>query len=155
MSFYIVLRPPPPFSPRAVLLHFKRFIVTQEVKTRIHARPDDPPEMEMVLRKNKARIPAPDSLALAEYAPKTPDGGRAAVPTGRYGLRGLVHHVGSTASSGHYTACARRPRAGSGAGPVEEDWIFFDDRSGFRRDLSYVDNERNQRNMYMALYELR
>ena len=149
---------PPPRSPKAVLLHFKRFIVTQEVKTRIHARPDDPPEMEMVLRKNKARIPTLESLDLAEYAaggPSLPD--RAAVPTGSYGLRGLVHHVGSTASSGHYTACARRPRAGSGAGHggVEEDWIFFDDRNGSRRDMSYVDSERNQRNMYMALYELK
>ena len=138
---------PTPFSPRAVLLHFKRYIATQEVKTRIDARPGDPPEMETVLRKNKARIPVADSLALAEYAPKTP--GQAAVPTGRYSLRGLIHHKGSSPTSGHYTACARRPRAGS-----EEDWIFFDDRNGFRRDLSYVDNETNQSNVYMALYEL-
>ena len=87
--------------------------------------------MEMVLRKNKARIPAPDSITLARYAMKTPEG-PAAVPTGRYGLRGLVHHVGSTAESGHYTACSRRPRVGSGVGPFEEDWIFFNDRNGFR-----------------------
>ena len=36
-----------------------------------------------------------------------------------------------------------------------EQWVFFDDRVGVKKDLEYVtSNERNQRNCYMALYEL-
>ena len=53
-------------SPKALLLHFKRFIVTQEVKgsTRVRGYSDGKeneaappqPRMEMVLRKNKVRL---------------------------------------------------------------------------------------------------
>jgi len=45
--------------PKALLLHFKRFIVSQEVKSGGDAgkenKKDDTPRMEMVLRKNKVR----------------------------------------------------------------------------------------------------
>jgi hypothetical protein len=46
-------------SPKALLLHFKRFIVTQEVKAASKTADDkedsssQPPVMEMVLKKNK------------------------------------------------------------------------------------------------------
>ena len=75
------------------------------------------------------------------------------------------------ASSGHYTTCAKRtppreePQDGDGgdsksdkdavtAPDEEEQWMFFDDRVGMKKDVAYVtDSERNQRNCYMALYE--
>ena len=42
-----------------------------------------------------------------------------------------------------------------GAQDNEEQWVYFDDRVGVHKDLDYVTlNERNQRNCYMALYEL-
>jgi len=68
-----------------------------------------------------------------------------------YRLRGVVHHVGSTAYSGHYTTCAKS----SIRGENEEQWVFFDDRVGAKKSMNYVTGyERNQRNCYMALYEL-
>lgn len=45
-------------SPKALLLHFKRFIVTQEVRAPAktsEGKDDAPPVMEMVLKKNKVR----------------------------------------------------------------------------------------------------
>ena len=75
---------------------------------------------------------------------------------------------------GHYTTCAKRappPEALQGSGErqksdnaateheapsdEEEQWMFFDDRVGMKKDMGYVvDSERNQRNCYMALYAL-
>jgi len=162
--------------PKALLLHFKRFIVTQEPKinTSVGEKSDGkegeaapPPRMEMVLRKNKVKIPLEELLSINPYVGEEGEG-----PPGEYHLRGVVHHVGSTASSGHYTTCARRPlprdrsggdEKGSGGdatanAPRDEgdQWAFFDDRVGAKKDVDYVVGcERNQRNCYMALYELK
>lgn len=81
---------------------------------------------------------------------------------GEYHLCAVVHHIGNTAFSGHYTACAKRTL------PQEQDpfiaecnanlsdgdqWVLFDDQVGLRKDVDYVTrNEGNQRNCYMALY---
>lgn len=62
--------------------------------------------------------------------------------------------MGNTAFSGHYTSCGMRANEGD-AQDNGEQWVFFDDRVGVKKDLEYVtSNERNQRNCYMALYEL-
>ena len=88
-------------------------------------------------------------------------------PSGKYHLRGVVHHIGFTAFSGHYTACAKRTLKAEGEGGKsdtttgapddnEEQWVFFDDRVGTKKSMEYVTGyERNQRNCYMALYELK
>eukprot|EP00571_Detonula_confervacea_P004325 CAMPEP_0172320450 /NCGR_PEP_ID=MMETSP1058-20130122/40638_1 /TAXON_ID=83371 /ORGANISM="Detonula confervacea, Strain CCMP 353" /LENGTH=1122 /DNA_ID=CAMNT_0013035725 /DNA_START=84 /DNA_END=3449 /DNA_ORIENTATION=- len=98
--------------PKALLLHFKRFIVTQEMKGSPIARDNSkgkenqagpPPRMEMVLRKNKAKIPLDESLSINSFVGKNKES-----PSGKYHLRGVVHHVGNTAFSGHYTTCAKR-----------------------------------------------
>lgn len=91
-------------------------------------------------------------------------------------MRGVVHHIGSTAFSGHYTTCAKKKvppndeqEATKGATTEsnaatdnnspqdnEEQWVFFDDRVGVKKDMDYVTGvEKNQRNCYMALYELK
>jgi hypothetical protein len=37
----------------------------------------------------------------------------------------------------------------------EEQWVFFDDQVGVKKGMDYVaGSENNQRNCYMALYEL-
>eukprot|EP00985_Skeletonema_marinoi_P007314 scaffold3206_cov119-Skeletonema_marinoi.AAC.1 len=122
--------------PKAILLHFKRFIVTQRDNG------------EMVLRKNKAKIPLKDSLSISFFFSAEEEN-----PNGLYHLCGVVHHVGNTAFSGHYTTCAKRNLEEES---VEEQWVFFDDTVGRRRTINYVTgNETNQKNCYMALYELK
>lgn len=150
--------------PKALLLHFKRFIVTQEVKAdkssgqnsdQNENKPAVPPRMEMVLRKNEAKIPLKESLSIYPFVGKKVEES----PPSIYHLRGVVHHVGSTAFSGHYTTCGKRSICEksdtSGPRENEEQWMFFDDRVGTKTSLNYVtDYERNQRSCYMALYEL-
>ena len=102
-------------------------------------------------------------------------------PSGKYNLRSVVHHIGRTAFSGHYTACAKRTlkkqqqqgeadaNAATNAAKTTnqnnndsaqkdngEQWVFFDDRVGTKKSMDYVTgSETNQRNCYMALYELK
>lgn len=72
----------------------------------------------------------------------------------KYHLRGVVHHVGNAAFSGHYSSCSIRSNT-TDAQDNEEQWVFFDDRKGIEKDFDYVAKfEKNQRNCYMALYEL-
>ncbi len=118
--------------PKAILLHFKRYIVTQRDNG------------EMVFRKNKAKIPLKDSLSISSFFSSEEEK--------HYHLCGVVHHVGNTAFSGHYTTCAKRKLEEES---VEEQWVFFNDTVGQRRTINYVTgNETNQENCYMALYEL-
>ena len=156
--------------PKALLLHFKRFIVTQEMKSSPIARPNSqgkenqaappPPRMEMVLHKNKAKIGIEESLSINSFIDEKKE-----CPAGKYFLRGVVHHVGSTAFSGHYTTCAKRnlKECNGKADYIsnsntanKEQWVFFDDQVGTKKSTDYVTGcERNQRNCYMALYELK
>lgn len=156
--------------PKALLLHFKRFIVTQEMKSSPIARPNSqgkenqaappPPRMEMVLHKNKAKIPIGESLSINSFID-----GKKECPAGKYYLRGVVHHVGNTAFSGHYTTCAKRnlkecdgkaDYISNSNTANKEQWVFFDDQVCTKKSTDYVTGcEKNQRNCYMALYELK
>ena len=51
----------------------------------------------------KAKIPLKKSLSIDAFVGNDEGG-----PPGDYHLRGVVHHIGGTASSGHYTTCAKR-----------------------------------------------
>eukprot|EP00984_Skeletonema_dohrnii_P016774 scaffold7511_cov72-Skeletonema_dohrnii-CCMP3373.AAC.1 len=124
--------------PKAILLHFKRFIVTQRDNG------------EMVLRKNKAKILLKDSLSSFFSSEEE---------RRLYHLCGVVHHVGDTASSGHYTTCAKRnlnEESAEASPNVEEQWVLHDDAVGKRQTINYVIGDKgNQENCYMALYELK
>ncbi len=108
----------------------------------------------MVLRKNKAKIPLKDSLSISSFF--SPEEER---PNGLYHLCGVVHHVGNTAFSGHYTTCAKRrlvEESAESSPNVEEQWVLFDDAEGERRTIDYVIGDKgNKENCYMALYELK
>ena len=58
----------------------------------------------------------------------------------------MVHHIGSTADSGHYTADSLRTKkkeeAGDNGDPQEEqEWISFDDRSTSVVKTPILENE--------------
>jgi len=108
---------------------------------------------------HRAKIPLEESLSINSFVSKDKDR-----PSGKYHLRGVVHHIGGTAFSGHYTACAKRTlkkdddEKSDANDPQDngEQWVFFDDRAGTKKDMEYViGSERNQRNCYMAVYEMR
>ena len=104
----------------------------------------------------QAKIPLRDSLTFYPIVGAKVGESSPAV----YHLRGVVHHVGSTAVSGHYTSCAKRTIGGkklntSCTQDNEEQWVFFDDQVGTKQSMKDVTGcERNQRSCYMALYEL-
>jgi uncharacterized UBP type Zn finger protein len=94
--------------------------------------------------KSKAKLNLEDSLSIPIFNTEA-----------KYNLRGVVHHVGNTAFSGHYTSCGLRTTNTPDAQDNEEQWVYFDDRVGVKKDFDYVAlSEKNQRNCYMALYEL-
>ena len=95
----------------------------------------------------QVKIPLEESLSINPFVSKDEK-----TPPGKYHLRGVVHHVGNSALSGHYTACGKRTlKKGENS---EEQWVFFDDPVGTKKDLGWVTStERNQRNCYMAVYE--
>ena len=102
----------------------------------------------------QAKIPLKESLSIYPFVGKNVEES----PPSLYHLRGVVHHVGSTAFSGHYTTCGKRRCEKSNTSlprENEEQWMFFDDRVGTKKSVNYVtEYERNQRSCYMALYEL-
>ena len=110
----------------------------------------------MYLRPIQAKIPLRESLSIYPFVGEQVGGGSPSI----YHLRGVVHHVGSTAFSGHYTTCAKRTIGGekldtSCTQENKEQWVFFDDRVGTKKSMNYVTGyERNQRSCYMALYKL-
>ena len=178
-------------SPKALLLHFKRFIATQNQNAGPVVQNDDgtsgSPIKEMDLRKNEvvnlcghrmlpiicfasysalsflyfcqqAKILLEETLSISPYYSRNNQD-----LLRNYHLRGVVHHIGNSPFSGHYTSCAKRivkdtqgdSSDSTDAQDNEEQWVLFDDGLGTRRPASYVfENERNQRNCYLALYEL-
>jgi len=70
----------------------------------------------------------------------------------KHKLRGVVCHIGGTASSGHYTANCERI---SGSNDKTIDWASFDDGVNILTSVPNVlESERHQRTVYMLLYAL-
>jgi len=131
--------------PKALLLHFKRFIV------------DISPDYSAVsYRKNQSIVAFDDQLEIQEDS-----GGilteflahdclppKCSSPSPSYALRSIVNHIGSSASCGHYTADANR-RYSSGV----RHWTRFND--SYVSTISQFEAiDTSQRTAYMVLYEL-
>ena len=89
-----------------------------------------------------------------------------------YNLRGVVCHIGGTASSGHYTANCERMKKNkiktkesseeSSPGPTNseirktnKEWVAFDDGTSERITIPDVlESQRSRRTAYMLLYAL-
>lgn len=106
--------------PNVLLLHLKRFIFS-----------------ESTFRKNKKRVVLPPKLQINSFCSTSENN-----PS--FQLGGVVHHIGSSSSSGHYTTDAVR----------SEQWATFDDHNTKFTSLSQVlTDERKQQNSYLILYQ--
>ena len=132
--------------PKAVWLHLKRFVVQQP-------DPNDP--TNLVVSKNKQPVQLSSTLSLEPFlaaaaaaAPK--DGDTDAMDTSNtppssksYNIQSIVHHIGSTANSGHYTASGKRGT----------QWVSFDDSLTEETTFQTVSGSvANQKTAYMLLY---
>lgn len=139
--------------PKALLLHFKRFIV------------DVSPEYDITYRKNQSVVNFPDRLktgvhdVLTEFLaedvsiPKQPQ--QIMVEEDdlenrprEYRIASIVNHIGSSASCGHYTADACRTYG------VEKKWTRFNDSNVTAITSSEVMSETTSKTAYMVMYEL-
>jgi ubiquitin C-terminal hydrolase len=125
------------YRPKALLLHLKRFIVNDATRS---------------FQKNKARIIYDKSLSLDKFCSLKSKNNN----SGHYNLRGVVRHIGGTASSGHYTAnCERWKKKESEGEENNEEWVSFDDGMAYPTSTrSVLESERNQRTAYMMMYAM-
>ena len=128
--------------PKAILLHFKRFIPTRNENG------------EFVLNKNRVKLPLKDTLSVSPSHFSLDNNNDDEEL--HYQLRAVVNHHGKKAQNGHYSACCRRPVNN------QEHWVFFDDKVGNIRSRTYntstygtcPDEVNNHKDCYLALYEL-
>lgn len=129
--------------PKCLLLHFKRFIVDYSSGY-----------MNISYRKNRSQVAFDDKLLLQEDAVLnefldcdcTPDASERLSMS--YNLRGVINHIGASASCGHYTADCNRPNLDG-----EYEWYRFNDEIVQNIEPS-VAMERSQSTAYLVLYEL-
>ena len=124
---------------KILALHFERFTIAN--------------------KKNKVKIPLAKSLSLSSLGFVSDAAEKE--HNGRYHLCGVIHHLGGTVRRGHYTAYAKRKLRDdddSAAENVEDQWVLFNDNECEKTTLDYATGnakESNQRNCYMAFYELK
>ena len=131
--------------PKAILLHLKRFMVVEKPVA-------GSKETELVFNKNKVPVELTANLDVGKLLTNNEDkelskGGSTSLDS--YRLKSIVHHIGNTANSGHYTTDALRTDPEDG----QEKWVSFDDgvavERSFERD---VQTTKNQKTAYMLLY---
>lgn len=172
------------FSPKALLLHLKRFVYEEKPVDEKENQPDNAPQaMEITFRKNKVRVSSSCEIMFCSNTPphrsyytviivqfqspvvlsesvsldKFMKGNAGGVcPDNKYSIKSLVYHIGARASSGHYTADATRERpADSGEDSGKEEWVSFDDSIAATKSHDDVlESIRSKRTAYMILYEL-
>ena len=164
------------------MLHLKRFIVEEKIisspegNSDENCHPNSPqakaPSYELVFKKNKAPVAIPAKLSLDAFRADSNDKQEqtttsASSSSVEYSLRSVVHHIGSRASSGHYTAdairlCEKDQEPGDATTAdigtekeMEEKWVMFDDGNSSVTTLERVTKNINrQRNAYMLLYTM-
>eukprot|EP00548_Thalassiothrix_antarctica_P019651 CAMPEP_0194195056 /NCGR_PEP_ID=MMETSP0154-20130528/75919_1 /TAXON_ID=1049557 /ORGANISM="Thalassiothrix antarctica, Strain L6-D1" /LENGTH=1062 /DNA_ID=CAMNT_0038919543 /DNA_START=418 /DNA_END=3603 /DNA_ORIENTATION=- len=125
--------------PKALILQLKRFVV-RERKT--ETGPGQPPSIEMIISKNKDPVLVPPKINLARFDNSVQKQQQKNI---QYKLAGIVHHHGSTPSSGHYTADVIR----------KNEWISFDDwRTSSIQLGQLLEDPADQRTSYLLLYTM-
>jgi len=147
--------------PKALLLHLKRFVLVERQSS------GKENEMEITFQKNRSPVELTEELSLDDFM-KTP-AATTAKPS-QYALKAIVHHIGNTANSGHYTADALRfdhpptqNREGQDGDLSHKDmsraeqpqWVSYDDGVTKETTLAEVRGRvANQRTAYMLLYSI-
>ncbi|CAJ1959080.1 unnamed protein product [Cylindrotheca closterium] len=137
--------------PKAILLHLKRFAMVEQ------PRKDGETTPSFVLRKNKAPLELTKSLSLDPFFGKedSQEGQtEAAASKQEYKIQSIVHHIGTSAESGHYTADALRkdPKDDSGKGKT---WVSFDDTMVEQvSEADVLEDKPRRKTAYMMLYTL-
>lgn len=132
--------------PRALLLHLKRFKMVEH-----RAKGEDGrEEVRFSFQKNKTAVELNDRLSLDGYLSEE---ATASILPSDYSLRSIVHHIGTTANSGHYTADALRQTAEDGKPTTHSQWVSYDDSTSTEITLADVRTSlSNQKTAYMLLY---
>lgn len=117
--------------PRALLLHCKRFIVDVS-----------PDYSSVTYRKNQSPFEFEGNIILSEFLGE-------GSPQGRFRIRSVVNHIGSSASCGHYTADAVCTYPNG-----ERGWMRFNDSMVTQVSVEDAMGEAAQRTAYMVMYEL-
>ena len=138
--------------PKVILLHLKRFIVVE--------RPivAGAKETELIFKKNKVPVELTTDLSVGKLLltknnnqsnQSSPGTASTLSPDDNYRLKSIVHHIGNTAKSGHYTTDALRADPEDGT----DRWVSFDDGVAVEKSLErVVQTTQNQKTAYMLLY---
>lgn len=145
-------------QPKALLIHLKRFVLVERPSS--GGEDDKENNLEVTFQKNRAAVELTEELSLEDFMKDEKMKSRPTKP--RYALKSIVHHIGSTANSGHYTADALRPgrpHVGedqeAGAQTCEPQWVSYDDGLTTETTLAALrGNISNQRTAYILLYSI-
>eukprot|EP00536_Pseudo-nitzschia_multiseries_P008550 jgi/Psemu1/287871/fgenesh1_pg.219_\ len=130
--------------PKVILLHLKRFIVAERFGVGTGAK-------ELVLKKNKVPVELSHTLSIDQTLLNLDDDDGDGNFSGSksYKLRSVVHHLGNTLKSGHYTTDALRTNPLDG----KDRWVSYDDgNTGELEEETVVGSNSNQNTAYMLLY---
>ena len=113
--------------------------------------------MPTIIR-SKVRVCLQEQVSLEPFMLKDDDAVDSTSNSNSFDAVGVVHHIGSTPHSGHYTADAARNRDlglfdDGRLGEGEKKWVTFDDTATtFTDKITVLEGETSQRNTYMALF---
>merc|ERR1712008_296851 len=106
--------------PEVILLHLKRFDVVERSIAGTN-------EKELILKKNKVPVELTTNLSVGKLFSSNQSSESAETPgvlsSNEYNLKSIVHHIGNTAKSGHYTTDGLRTDSEDG----RDRWVSFDD----------------------------
>ena len=108
--------------------------------------------------RSKVRVCLQETVSLEPFMLKDDESGDSTSKSHSFDAVGVIHHIGSTPHSGHYTADAVRNKDlglfdDSRLGEGEKKWVTFDDTATtFTDKATVLEGETSQRNTYMAMY---